>query len=443
MIAASDSSTATALSASYEIDGERIRKRLRSPGGEVITSRVLASPLADDDDLEGAWLRSFLRGKPISLESPRSPSVRTVELFCGPGGLALGFDQAARELGSRLESEAAIDQDAEAVTVYAANHRTKLSVPHSATELAASKISGVADSAHYVRSPILTLERSLEDRWQALVGQVDAVIAGPPCQGHSNLNNHSRRTDTRNELYFTVPEVAVALGADIVVIENVPAVVHDRSQVVATTERLLRDSGYDVTSGVLYAEKMGWPQTRRRFFMVGRRSVPPVPIGEVRASLEGRPLRSVSWAISDLESAPFDDRLHIDTELSADNQRRIEYLFEHGLYDLPLSERPECHKDGTTYNSVYGRLFPDRPAPTITTGFLTPGRGRYIHPTQRRTLTPREAARLQGFPDNYNFFPSPRNPPTKLKLTKWIGDAVPMPLGYAAGLSALGNGWSR
>jgi len=73
----------------------------------------------------------------------------------------------------------------------------------------------------------------------------------------------------------------------------------------------------------------------------------------------------------------------------------------------------------------------------------TPGRGRYIHPSLRRTLTPWEAARLQGFPDIYDFFPDPKNPPTKLKITKWIGDAVPMPLGFAAGLSALGNGWTR
>ena len=68
---------------------------------------------------------------------------------------------------------------------------------------------------------------------------------------------------------------------------------------------------------------------------------------------------------------------------------------------------------------------------------MTPGRGRYIHPTRRRVLTPREAARIQGFPDTYEFHVDPRNPPVKAKLAKWIGDAVPMPLGHAAGLAAL------
>ncbi|MFN6119677.1 MAG: DNA cytosine methyltransferase, partial [Actinomycetes bacterium] len=58
-------------------------------------------------------------------------------------------------------------------------------------------------------------------------------------------------------------------------------------------------------------------------------------------------------------------------------------------------------------------------------------------PTERRVLTPREAARIQGFPDTYEFHVDPSRPPSKAKLAKWIGDAVPMPLGHAAGLAAL------
>jgi DNA (cytosine-5)-methyltransferase 1 len=132
--------------------------------------------------------------------------------------------------------------------------------------------------------------------------------------------------------------------------------------------------------------------------------------------------------------------MHLRTELSEENQRRIDYLFDNGLHDLPPSERPDCHKEGTTYNAVYGRLHHDRPAPTITTGFLTPGRGRYIHPTQRRVLTPLEAARIQGFPDTYRFHLSLDLPASKQKLGKWIGDAVPLPLGHAAGISAMAPG---
>lgn len=431
---ASTVAVGSTISEQYERDGDWIVKRLVTPGGVRTTRRRFPF---DPQDPRGSWLRAYLRGAKLEAEGPSLRSVRTAELFCGPGGLALGFGEACRELGSRLESEAACDQDASAVSVFAANHQTKVRSAKSTTLLSGEKPSGKGQKAHYDFPPTLD-----DPEWSGLVGRVDAVLAGPPCQGHSNLNNHSRRTDSRNELYFTVPAVAIALEADIVVIENVPAVVHDRSHVVATTEHLLREHGYHVETGVLSAVRMGWPQTRQRFFMIGRRSVPPVPIREVQAALGDR-VRTVMWAIEDLLHEPFDDRLHLDTELSEENQRRIKYLFDHDLYNLPNQERPECHQDGTTYNSVYGRLHADRPAPTITTGFLTPGRGRYIHPVLPRTLTPREAARLQGFPDGYNFFPDPKNPTTKLKLTKWIGDAVPMPLGYAAGLSALGNGWSR
>ena len=81
----------------------------------------------------------------------------------------------------------------------------------------------------------------------------------------------------------------------------------------------------------------------------------------------------------------------------------------------------------------------DQPAPTITGGFLTPGRGRFIHPTQRRVLTPREAARVQGFPDWFNFSTKSAEPPSRTELGRWIGNAVPSVLGFVATLSALGG----
>ena len=68
-------------------------------------------------------------------------------------------------------------------------------------------------------------------------------------------------------------------------------------------------------------------------------------------------------------------------QLSEENLRRIDWLFDNEEYDLPNAERPDCHKEGTSYKAVYGRLRADRPSPIITTGFMTPGHGRYIHPT--------------------------------------------------------------
>lgn len=420
------------LSLQHEVVGDRLVRRLTTPGISSEASRPWRG--GDPIDLAGEWLRGRMAGDPVSSPTARA-ALHAVELFCGPGGLALGFDEACSELGASLVSEAAVDQDVGAVEVYAANHGARIRCSKSASELIDYRVRGAAEAAKFAYTPEL-----LEPEWESLVGRVDVVLAGPPCQGHSNLNNKTRRVDRRNELYLTVPAMAVALGADVVVIENVPAVVHDRSQVVASTIQLLQSNGYSVEGGVLSAPAMGWVQTRQRYFLVARRSAAPLPLADVQQLLTDS-ARSVTWAIGDLVDQPFDDRLHLSIDLSEENRRRIDFLFDNDLYDLPISERPDCHREGTTYGAVYGRLRPDRPAPTITTGFLTPGRGRFIHPTRRRTLTPWEAARLQGFPDGYDFFPNPANPPTKAKLTKWIGDAVPMPLGYAAGISALGNGW--
>ena len=209
----------------------------------------------------------------------------------------------------------------------------------------------------------------------------------------------TRRNDKRNQLYLAVPSIGIALNAGAIVIENVEAVVHDQSGVVNTTIALLEKAGYLIETGSVSALSLGWPQTRKRYFLVATKDRSPLALQSVLDAVEAEQ-RTLEWAIGDLVGVPVDNALDVPVELSEENQRRINYLFDNDLLDLPYSERPECHQGGTTYNSVYGRLRLDRPAPTITTGFLTPGRGRFIHPTERRTITPHEAARIQGFPDS-------------------------------------------
>ena len=322
-----------------------------------------------------------------------------------------------------------------AITVYAANHNTRVHSTESVGSLVDFRLRGWADDAEFIYEPEI-----IDDQVSEMSRGVDLVMAGPPCQGHSNLNNQSRRDDTRNLLYLTVPAFAVAAEARAVIIENVPSVIHDQTCVVQTTRQLLESTGYEVTEGVLAADAMGWPQTRRRFFMVARRDGPPIPLEQVADLLVERNHvpRSVWWAIGDGQASTGHPTMDTASDLTTKNRERIDLLFDNDDYDLPLEERPVCHQDGTTYTSVYGRMRKDKPAGTITTGFMTPGRGRFVHPTERRTLTPSEAARLQGFPKNYRFVTDPTDPPSRAQLAKWIGDAVPMPLGYGAALSALG-----
>lgn len=357
-----------------------------------------------------------------------------LDLFSGIGGLAIGFSKAANERGFVTDSVGAVDLDERALSVYAANLGTRHSRTASVASLIDFQVRGEGSSARFLYEPEMT-DAAPPD----LAANIDVILAGPPCQGHSTLNNRTRGNDPRNRLYLTVPAIAVATGARIVIIENVPGVVRSKGNVVESAMTLLHDAGYAITSAKLAADRLGWPQTRQRFVLVATRKQSPTTLAEVARTLRREPL-PVSWAIGDLLDIDHAaDPMNSTAELSPENAARVEWLFANDAYDTPNHLRPDCHKEGTTYGAVYGRMWWDRPAPTLTTGYLTPGRGRFVHPKRLRTITPREAARIQGFPDWFDFTAVPDGVPHRRELGAWIGNAVPPILAYAAGLSALGD----
>lgn len=394
---------------------------------------VLAEGEARRDPL-GAWWRAMLQGTEPSawpdcrglhdggdfdaramrhtssaaLPQPKEErsALRAVDLFAGVGGFLIGAGQMAAEHGFQVRCELAVDIDSDALAVHRRNHRTRRVMVTSTATLVDYRIRGSGASAEFVYAPEL-----LDEELAGACEDVDLVTAGRPCQGHSNLNNRSRRNDRRNLLYLTVSAFAVACRARSVAIENVASVVHDTSSVVETTKALLAANGYSVTDGMLAADEMGWPQTRRRHFLIARRSdapglAGPMPLAEVRGLLADEQSRSVEWAIGDQQGLSHDAAMHVLPDYTEANRERIAWLFDNDEHDLALSERPECHQEGTSYGAVYGRMHADRPAPTITTGFMTPGRGRYVHPYERRTAPAADS--LQSH--------RPRSPPRHPRL---------------------------
>lgn len=422
----------------YSVEGASIVRELRV-GGVSWRSRIENRSDASEDGF-GAWWQSFLRGATVSPEMPfvHGRTLRTVDAFCGCGGLTLGAREAATAAGMQLEAVAAVDVDEGALQLHRTNFGTRKVVHASASSLVDFHVTGVGKSARFAYQPEM-LHRALASE----VGHIDLFLAGPPCQGHSNLNNKTRREDPRNLLYLTAIALAVGLESQFIVIENVPDVVNDKSDVVSTAKALLASSGYRfVDSGVLAAHQLGGAQTRKRFFLIASRNEVAsdhLTLRSVAATMR-RPPRSVGWAIGDLLGlVARDDPMGVMDSvpaLSDENRGRVEYLFRHELFDLPNDVRPECHRNGHTYPSVYGRMYWDKPSQTITTGFLTPGRGRFIHPLEPRVITPREAARIQGFPDTFRFVVGEEDPP-RTAVCKWIGDAVPPLLGFTATLPLL------
>lgn len=351
------------------------------------------------------WIRRKSWPRPKS----RGRLLRIVDLFCGCGGLSLGTFEAARLYGRRPQIALAVDLDDTALAVYRANFGVGTDVARSAD--VAELFAGRPGAALTGR----------ERRLRQSVGRVHVLVAGPPCQGHSDLNNSSRRQDPRNSLYLRVVRAAKVLRPDTVVIENVPAVVHDKGRVVSRARNELVALGYHVADRVVAATKLGLAQTRKRHILVATRKIGfdfrfldhqkagPAALRDYIRDLDG---------LNGSKIPLFDEA----SRMNPVNARRARFLYRKGKYNLPNRLRPPCHRDVQhSYVSMYGRLRWDRPAQTITSGFGCMGQGRFLHPRRCRTLTPHEAARLQGFPDFFDF----GSVKARTALQTTIGNAVP------------------
>ena len=338
----------------------------------------------------------------------------------------MGALQAAIKLAWSFEISLAIDMSLQATEVYHSNFE-KL-----AKNIILNDITNYFTNASYSR---------LNKNGKCLIGQlgkIDVLLAGPPCQGNSDLNNISRRVDPRNDLYFVPILFTKELQPDLLIVENVPAVVHGQSNVVSRSIAMLEKSGYVCHELRTDLTALGLPQTRKRHLLVASRIHTAARLVELLKSIPVKP-RSIPLAkfILDLEdiSEPAKSIFSTAGSPSITNLERINYLFDNDLFDLPNSLRPPCHRDKKhSYSSMYGRLKSDAPSQTITSGFGSMGQGRFVHPTRRRTLTPHEAARIQGFPDYFSF----DNTSSITELRQMIGNAVAPVLSYAIITKLLG-----
>ena len=334
---------------------------------------------------------------------------RLVDLFAGGGGLTVGVAEAARRVGRGTKVALAVENDDHAADVYALN------IPRA--NLARDDVEALFDGE--LGTPVTASERSIA----LAVGEVDILVAGPPCQGHSDLNNHTRRQDPRNALYLRAVRAAEVLRPALVVVENVPTVRHDEGGVVDRSTQALQAAGYSVASDVFHLVRFGVPQRRRRHILLAASNdrMDPSVMGRSGSACDDHAERSVRWAIEDLVDQTAKTGPDSASRSTPVNLERMQWLIGQDEYDLPNERRPKCHHGPHSYNSMYGRLAWDAPAQTITTGFGCMGQGRFVHPAQPRTLTPHEAARLQTLPDFFDL-------DTRKGRGVWarvIGNAVP------------------
>lgn len=353
--------------------------------------------------------------------------LRVIDLFAGCGGLTQGF----KETG-HFEPVAAVEHDLAAAATYAANFGE--------------------DHVHWGK---------IEDWVTGELPDADVVVGGPPCQGFSSLNKR-RIDDPRNELWRHYVETLIKVQPRAFLIENVDRFgASDQFQML----RQETDSGglledYQIDARIVRATEFGAAQLRRRFIVIGTHrelSKIDVPTGSVPQD----EWRTVRQALEGLDEVvhPDDQRLpsmtteafgrvlpgvfkspdlHLTRNYQDLSLKRFRHIPPGGdRRNLPNKLKAPCwigHNSGSF--DVMGRMHWNRPSVTIRTEFFKPEKGRYLHPEQPRAITHHEAARLQGFPDEFLWCGG------KLDIARQIGNAVPVEL--ARGLaqhiaSALGR----
>lgn len=354
-------------------------------------------------------------GEPLggSLRNGRNgPPLNCVDLFAGAGGFSL----AAQEAG--LVVKLAVEHNKHA----AATYRRNICVGESAPRLIEDDIRTLAPNK-------LSAELFPEGT------ECDVLLGGPPCQGFSTHRlNDAGVADTRNDLIHVYFDFVKAFSPKLFLMENVPGMLWKRHE-----EALKRfyaegkEAGYRVLDPVIVdARDYGLPQRRKRVFILGLSEAlgdlqfiwPPAAThgSEVarRSNPDLLPWVSCAAAFGPVDEGDINDvhMMHSQVLIDAFAQTPA-----NGGSRQDSGRLLDCHRDHDGHKDVYGRVDPSKPAPTMTTACINPSKGRFVHPTLNHGITVRQAARIQTFPDTFEFEGG------LMAAGEQVGNAVPVALG--------------
>lgn len=318
---------------------------------------------------------------------PQKSELTHIDLFCGPGGFATGFEWAG------FKSVLGMDIHAPSLKTFSENHKSAKTVLGDIREI------------------------SSDDLIALVPKKIDVLSAGVPCEGFSMANrNRTKFTDERNFLFVEFLRMTEAIKPRVLLVENVANFArHDNGFFGMEVEAGMKELGYNTTSTVLNACDFGVPQRRRRVMFIG--ILPgysfkwPTPTHGIGPSL--KPFVTVGDALlgdlPELESNEFSD------EYSGPPTTEYQKLMRKGSRKLQNHQAPNHPKEtikriastkpGQPMYESYKqriRLHKDHLSPTIVSGGIRP-QFAYGHPTQPRGMSIRERARLMSFPDWYNF----------------------------------------
>jgi len=327
-----------------------------------------------------------------------------VDLFCGCGGGSMGFHHA----GFRTVGAVEVDEDAAAAFT--------LNVG----------VAPIVKDIRDVTGDDLLAAAGLQR------GGLTLLFGCPPCQSFTVLRRGARPTTRdrqRNTLVYEYLRLVKELYPRHIAFENVPGLVEGRWHAYFDRFReTLAELDYLFDWRVIDAAEYGVPQRRRRVLVIGSRVTDPrLPEATHREHGDNKlkPYVTVRDTISHLsvlgsgEEDP-DDEFHRARRHSDLALRRLARVPEGGgRLDLPEDLVLNCHKDHNGHYDIYGRMWWDRIAPTLTSGCTNVTRGRFAHPEQNRAITLREAMLLQTFPPDAQLSGGVE------KMALQVGNAVP------------------
>lgn len=368
----------------------------------------------------------------------KNSKIRAIDLFSGCGGVSIGLTQAGFNVSCAVE----IDNDAV---------KTYRNYP-------------LLKNVNVLERDISTLSgKEILDAGGIKRGEMYLLAGCPPCQNFSlqNRQNREKTEEEKKGLLLEFLRIIKEVYPPFILMENVPGIkTANKGKILNEFITRLKndncnkiDQQYNVVCDILNAADYGVPQTRKRFvlhavrkdvFEIMKKIKIDISLPKQTHSRDGSNKLS-KWItvwdkISDLPKIKAgqrysDDKIknHDCANLSPLNIQRIEWIRSHGgsRSSLPSKMVLNCHEKYQGHKDVYGVMDKNKPAPTLTGGCISYSKGRFGHPTQNRAISIREAARLQTFPDDFEF----GNSITKAALQ--IGNAVPVRLVEVSGEQLL------
>jgi len=358
--------------------------------------------------------------------------INFIDIFCGAGGLSFSFKKR--------------------------NHNLKLAVDIDPISIKTLKTNFPQSSKNIINEDIIELIKQRKS--DIFKNKIDLLMGGPPCQGFSTANRQNILNDPRNELYNYFLEFAKKINPKFILIENVVGIKTRANDILTKLDGI----GYQADFRILQAHDFGVPQNRRRvFFFAIKKNQSRRLIENFFESLENFKKESIKFLLKDAlfglrplkpkkfkndnKNEYFESGFNIEKiSLNKSNSylklinlnKKINYVYNHmarynNERDIKIFSKLPQGADSThksiqdimpykkrnkIFKDKYFKLKNHKVSKTITS-HMKFDCNMYIHPTQARGLTPREAARIQSFPDNY-FFEG-----TKSQCYSQIGNAVP------------------